>query len=118
MKEFNIDLKCDRLSKETLENLLICFILAYQGKGSYCATEKLRDFLILFGFKVDETDQNITDRFLGFIGLKNVITINIEDMQNRSQEEVDRYIDFFGVAKHIGNQEKVAFLKSHLEHIY
>lgn len=112
LSDFNVTFQSDRLSKATLENLLICFTLAYQGKGTYCATEKLRDFLILFGFKVEDTDTNITECFLRFVGLKNVITINIDDLENKSQEELNQYYNFFGL---IGeNQRNVKFFKSNL----
>ena len=117
LRGFNVDFQSDRLPRETLETMLICFFYAYQGKIVECDISKLRNFLNTFGFKVTESYPNILTLFLQFTGLKNVISVDIGDLPNMAQKDIDTYIDFFGVSDHVGTQDKGLFLQSHLNNM-
>jgi len=116
LTEFGVEFRSNHMSRDKLEIILECFILAYQNKVCYCSTDKLITFMDLFGYKDYGTD--VTTKFQSFLGLKNVLELDLDTLGNKLDEELDNYLRYFDILEYLGNGDKYTLLTEHINSMH
>ena len=116
LTEFGVEFRSNHMSRDKLEIILECFILAYQNKVCYCSTDKLITFMDLFGYKDYGTD--VTTKFQSFLGLKNVLELDLDTLGNKLHEELDYYLRYFDILEYLGNGDKYTLLTEHINSMH